>query len=415
MDIFQRRIVVAAGLVALPVSARAQGTVVAPGFSSPTLVASGLPNATAMEFAPDGRIFALDQTGVVRVVKNGAVLPTPFLTTSVNASGERGLLGIAFDPNYATNGYVYTYRTTQSGATVSNWIVRVTADPSNPDIALAGSEVEILRLENLSATNHNGGAIHFGPDGKLYVGVGDNAVSSNSQTLNNRLGKLLRINPDGSIPTDNPFYNTATGDNRAIWSLGLRNPYTFAIQPGTGTLHINDVGQGSWEEVNLGIAGSNYGWGSGGGANEGNFSPTGSLSAFTPPLLAYAHGGGTNTGMAITGAAFYNPGTTRTFAESFIGAYFFGDYLNGWIRYIDPSTPYTPGVSASSNLFLTGANLLVDIQVGDDGSLYYLSRGQGSIYKITGSFNVAVGAPEPGSLALLCLGALGILGRRRRR
>src|SRR5204862_1885066 len=130
--------------------------------------------------------------------------------------GERGLLGIAFDPDFDTNHYVYVYYTATTPA-VHNRVSRLTA---NGDVAVLGSETILLELENLNATNHNGGSIHFGPDGKLYVAVGENAVSSNSQTLTNRLGKMLRINVDGTIPTDNPFYTTAIGVNRSIWAMG---------------------------------------------------------------------------------------------------------------------------------------------------------------------------------------------------
>ena len=126
----------------------------------------------------------------------------------------------------------------------------------------------ILELNNLGATNHNGGAIHFGPDGKLYAAVGENANGSNAQTLSNLLGKMLRLNADGSIPSDNPFFNVATGNNRMIWALGLRNPFTFDFQPGTGRMFINDVGEVSWEEINDGIPGSNYGWPSAEGNEE---------------------------------------------------------------------------------------------------------------------------------------------------
>src|SRR5262249_33295487 len=159
--------------------------------------------------------------------------------------GERGLLGVAFDPDFATNQFVYVYHTVP-GSPPHNRVSRFTA---NGDVAASGSEVPILDLDNLSgATNHNGGAIHFGPDGKLYVDVGENADASNSQSLDNRLGKVLRINPDGSIPSDNPtsfpgISGSPTGANRAIWAVGLRNPFTFAFQPGTGRLFINDVGQ----------------------------------------------------------------------------------------------------------------------------------------------------------------------------
>lgn len=185
-----------------------------------------------MAFAPDGRLFVCQQTGQLRVISNGSLLPTPFLSVTVNSSGERGLLGVTFDSDFANNHYVYIYYTATTPA-LHNRVSRFTA---NGDVAVAGSEVVILDLNNLSsATNHNGGAIHFGPDGKLYIAVGENATSSNSQTLNNLLGKILRINADGTIPTDNPFYTVASGNNRAIRALGLRNPYTFTFQPGTDT------------------------------------------------------------------------------------------------------------------------------------------------------------------------------------
>src|SRR6184192_1502937 len=216
---------------------------------------SGSP--TAMAFAPDGRLFVCQQGGQLRVIKNGLLLSAPFVSLTVDSSGERGLLGIAFDPNFATNHYLYVYYTVATSP-IHNRVSRFTAAG---DIAAPGSHVVILELNNLSsATNHNGGAIHFGPDGKLYIGVGENANGANSQTLSNLLGKVLRINADGSIPTGNPFYNSATGNNRAIWALGLRNPFTFAFQPGTGRMFINDVGESTYEEINDGIAGSNYGW-----------------------------------------------------------------------------------------------------------------------------------------------------------
>jgi glucose/arabinose dehydrogenase len=226
------------------------------GFTD-SIVASGLTNPTAMALAPDGRIFVCEQGGSLRVIKNGALLSTPFLTVTVNSSGERGLLGIAFDPNFVSNQLVYVYYTATTPA-IHNRISRFTA---SGDVALAGSETIVMDMPNLStATNHNGGALHFGPDGNLYVAVGDNANSANAQTLSTRLGKMLRITSTGGIPTDNPFFNQATGDNRAIWALGVRNPFTFTFQAGVGRMFINDVGENTWEEINDGIAGSNYGW-----------------------------------------------------------------------------------------------------------------------------------------------------------
>ena len=180
---------------------------------------SGLSSPTAMEIAPDGRIFVCQQGGSLRVIKNGALLPTPFVTLSVDPGGERGLLGIAFDPNFATNNFLYLYYT----ATTNPRRNRVSRFIADGDVAVPGSETIIWELDPLtSATNHNGGAIHFGPDGKLYIAVGENATASNAQTFSNMLGKMLRINSNGTIPTDNPFFNTATGNNRSIWALGLR-------------------------------------------------------------------------------------------------------------------------------------------------------------------------------------------------
>lgn len=331
------------------------------GFTE-TLVASGLSTPTAMQFAPDGRLFVCLQGGQLRVIKNGALLATPFMTVTTDSSGERGLLGIAFDPNFATNNFLYVYYT----ATTTPRHNRVSRFTANGDVVVPGSEVAILDLENLSATNHNGGAIHFGPDGKLYVAVGENAVPSNSQTLDNRLGKVLRLNSDGSIPSDNPFFNTASGDNRAIWVLGLRNPFTFAFQPGTTRMFINDVGQSSWEEINDGIVSSNYGWPN----TEG---PT-SNPSFRAPIFAYGRSPSDTGGCAITGGAFYNPATTQ-YPASYVGKYFFADFCSGWIRLLDPSNNTATG-------FATGIANPVDLQVGADGSLYYLARASGAVFRV---------------------------------
>jgi glucose/arabinose dehydrogenase len=342
------------------------------GFTE-TVVATGLSSATRMAFAPDGRLFVCQQGGALRVIKNGVLLPTPFVTLTVSSSGERGLLGVTFDPNFASNHYVYVYYTATTPAT-HNRVSRFTA---NGDVAVAGSESVIIDLNNLSsATNHNGGAIHFGPDGKLYIAVGENANPANAQTLTNLLGKMLRINSDGSIPTDNPFFNTATGINRAIWAWGLRNPYSFSFQRTTGRMFINDVGQSTWEEINDGIAGSNYGWNN----CEGFCSPAN--ANFRDPLYEYAHSGGTPTGCSIIGSDFYNP-TVAQFPATYVGQYFFGDYCGGFIRVVDPASPST------SVPFVTGISSLVDLAVNnDDGSLYYLTQG-GSVVKIQYGFIIS--------------------------
>ncbi|HEX3085939.1 MAG TPA: PQQ-dependent sugar dehydrogenase [Pyrinomonadaceae bacterium] len=335
-----------------------------PGFSE-TQIASGLTSPTAMEIAPDGRIFVCLQGGRLRVIKNGSLLATPFLTLTVDSNGERGLLGIAFDPNFTTNQFVYVYYTVP-GDPAHNRVSRFTA---NGDVAAAGSELVLVDLDNLSgAGNHNGGAIHFGPDGKLYIAVGENANAANSQTLSNRLGKMLRINANGSIPNDNPFFSTATGANRSIWAMGLRNPFTFAFQPVTGRMFINDVGETLWEEINEGVAGSNYGW----NLCEGVCSPP--RSNFRDPLFQYAHGTTSTQGCAIVGGGFYNPNTAQ-FPASYFGKYFFGDLCNGWIRLFDPT-------NNTASDFATGISSPVDIKVASDGSLYYLAIGSAAVFRV---------------------------------
>ncbi|HEY6120967.1 MAG TPA: PQQ-dependent sugar dehydrogenase, partial [Pyrinomonadaceae bacterium] len=329
------------------------------GFTD-SLVANGLSNPTAMELAPDGRIFVCEQGGSLRVIKNGALLSTPFLTVTLNSSGERGLLGVAFDPNFASNQFVYVYYTATT-PTIHNRISRFTA---SGDVAVVGSETVILELDNLSsATNHNGGAIHFGPDGDLYAAAGENANGSNAQSLMTVLGKILRITANGTIPSDNPFFSTTSGNNRAIWALGLRNPFTFAFQPGSGRLFINDVGENTWEEINEGIAGANYGW----PICEGVCN-----SGFENPLYTYIHDG---TVCAIAGGAFYNPQTAQ-FPSAYLGNYFFADLCGGWIQRLDPAN----GNAVSG--FATGISNPVDLKVSPDGSLFYLARGIGAVGKI---------------------------------
>lgn len=339
----------------------ANGATVPTGFTD-SLVAAGLTNPTAMAFAPDGRIFVCEQGGKLRVIKNGALLATPFVTLTVDSAGERGLLGIAFDPNFVSNQLVYVYYTVPTPA--HNRVSRFIA---NGDVALAGSETILMELPNLStATNHNAGAIHFGPDGLLYIATGDNANGNNAQSFSTVLGKMLRITSTGAIPTDNPFFNQTTGINRSIWALGLRNPFTFAFQPGTGRMFINNVGLSTWEEINDGIAGANYGW----PICEGFCNPPD--PDFTDPIFIYE-----NTGVdcAITGGAFYNPQTVL-FPSNFVGSYFFSDFCGGWIHRLD-----TVNGNAFSE-FATRISNPVDLKVSPDGFLYYLARGAGSVNRI---------------------------------
>jgi glucose/arabinose dehydrogenase len=360
----------------------AAGAATLPAGFEETPVASGLSAPTTMALAPDGRLFVAEQAGRLRVIKDGQLLTEPFvdLTSVVDPTGERGLLGVAFDPDFARNSFVYVYYTRKvEGETVHNRIVRFTA---NGDAALPGSEKTVLRLNPLSAaTNHNGGALHFGPDGKLYAAVGENADPDNSQTLSNLLGKMLRINKDGTIPRSNPYFGSkkVRGKNRAIWALGLRNPYTFAFRPGTTTMFINDVGAATYEEINRGAEKANYGWPyfEGPGRRPGGPEPPANLD-HRKPIFYYRHGATSTTGCAITGGAFYVPREAQ-FPTRYVGDYFFADFCGGWIRSYDPRTD-------TASDFATGTSRPVDLDVDRAGNLYYLERGTsasaGAVYRI---------------------------------
>jgi glucose/arabinose dehydrogenase len=334
------------------------------GFTRNETWITGLNAATAIAQAPDGRLFVAEQGGALRVVKGGALLAAPFVQLAVDASGERGLIGVAVHPDFAANGWVYVHYTTTENGTHN----RISRFSANGDVALAGSEARLVELPLLSAaTNHNGGALRFGLDGKLYVGVGDNANGANSQNLASPLGKLLRFDEDGAIPADNPFFATSAGQARAVWAYGLRNPYTFAIEPVSGRMHINDVGQNTWEEIDVGMAGANYGW-------PGSEGPDNVGAGITAPLFTYKHSaavpagsgpGGFFTGFAIAGGSFYPQ--AGPFPAEYRGSYFFADFVSRFVARYD----------AANNAAYAFASLSgdpVDMLTGIDGALYVLTR-----------------------------------------
>lgn len=365
-----------------PTLGRQHAAAVPPLFAD-TEVADGLDSPTAMAFAPDGRLFVCEQEGTLRVIQDGHLLPEPFLTVNADDRGERGLLGVAFDPGFPQQPYVYVYYTSPTPI-VRNRISRFTAIGNR---AVPGSEVILLDLDPLSsASNHNGGALHFGADGKLYAAVGDNSRSANARALTTLKGKLLRLERTGAIPADNPFFYGTTGIFRAIWAIGLRNPFSFAVQPGTGRILINDVGQSRYEEINVGMAGADYGWPD----TEG---PT-TDPDFRAPLHAYGHGSSTTTGCAVAGGTFYNPSRPQ-FPATYTGRYFFADYCSGWIRTLNPAT-------GATELFASGLDAPVDLDVGPDGSLYYLDRGESSVRRIhyTASSSPPTISRHPASLSV---------------
>jgi glucose/arabinose dehydrogenase len=335
-----------------------------------SLVVNGISSPTVMAFAPDGRIFVAQQNGHLRVIKDGALLPTSFVQLTVNSTGERGLIGIALDPDFSANQFIYLYYTVPV-TPAHNRVSRFTADG---DVALSGSESIILELDALStATNHNGGALAFGPDEKLYIAVGDNANGANAQNLTTYHGKILRINKDGTAPNDNPYFSEPNEKQKRVWSHGLRNPYTISFQPETGKFFVNDVGQVTWEEINDATqSGRNFGW----PTTEGNFNSV-AYPDFTNPVYTYQHGSGDGVGCAITGGTFFSPSSTN-YPSTYYGKYFFLDYCNRWINYINPTE--SPAVRVPFATNISGSPVIMD--VGIDGNLYYLSRGNSALYKI---------------------------------
>jgi glucose/arabinose dehydrogenase len=331
-------------------------------------IVGGLRAPTNMEFSPDGRLFVLEQAGKILIIKNGELLPTPFLALEVDSSGEGGLLGLAFDPQFSTNGHFYVYYA-KTGDPSTNQVSRFTVSATNPDVADPSSELVIL--DGIPAyIQHNGGPMQFGPDGKLYVATGEITKRSNAQSLRVLAGKILRINPDGSVPADNPFVGTPNARGE-IWAYGLRNPFAGDIDPVTGRMYINDVGRKRAEEINLGVAGANYGWPECEGECEN--------PDFEDPIHTYSQ----QTGCAITGGAFYRG---SQFPEEYQGSYFFADLCKEWIKRLLPD-------GTEADFVTEGPEIMVDLEVGPDGSLYYLlysksgsyttpTEADGAVYKI---------------------------------
>ena len=333
---------------------------VPPGFTDKTIV-NGLNQPTACEFAPDGRLFILEKRGTVRIFKNNQLVSGTALSLSVNDFSERGLLGIAFDPDFPSNHFIYLYYTTPSSDPKN----RVSRFVVNQDTIDQGSETILLDGIRSDAGNHNAGWIQFGRDGKLYIATGDGGQTpSLAQSLNSINGKILRINKDGSIPADNPFFGQS-GKRGEIFCYGLRNPWRFTFDSLNGTLFIADVGQNDFEEVDIGRSGANYGW-----PNAEGFSGN---PNFVNPIYTYNHNGGS---AAITGGVVYR---ATAFPEQYRGAYFFSDYVLGFIRYLT----LTPNNAVQSvNEFSPAAGNVVHITVGPDGALYFVDIGTGGIHRV---------------------------------
>jgi glucose/arabinose dehydrogenase/regulation of enolase protein 1 (concanavalin A-like superfamily) len=334
-----------------------------PGFAKKTI--GGLKNPVVFAFAPTGDIFIGEQAGTILIYRNGAVLPTPLGTINTDGSNEKGLLGLAVDPNYATNGYIYvSYTTVDEHAQLSRFTVQ------NGTINLS-SEVVFMKGNQLQNPHHSGNDLHIGPDGKLWWAVGDNVPDiSNGETLTNIYGKILRFRLDGSIPSDNPFLHVP-GAVPAIYAYGLRNPFRFTFLP-NGKAMTEDTGSSYWEELNTIQPGGNYGW----DFYEGN---CGSCGYINP---AYAYGHLPTDGAASAIAAY----SGSVFPKQYDNVVFLGDYNRQDIEAVSFDPTYTTEVS--DTVFDNAAGTIADLQEGPDGNLYFASIFNDSfseIYK-TGPF-----------------------------
>ncbi len=342
-------------------------------------VVSGLFEPTDIQFPDDGsgRMFVLEQPGRIRLVENGQLMTTPFLDISSevgSAGSEQGLLGLAFHPDFKSNPYFYVNYTDTNGNTV---IARFKANGNQADPA---SEKDLLHIQQ-PFPNHNGGSTVFGPDGYLYLGMGDGGSEGDplgyGQNKDVLLGKLLRIDVNSgdpyAIPPTNPFVKG--GGKPEIWAYGLRNPWRISFDRATGDLYIADVGQDTWEEVDFVPAGSpgggNFGWNYREGLHRYSLANPPAGLQLIDPVAEYSHAVG---GCAITGGYVYR-GSLREWQ----GIYLYGDYCSGLIwgltRPAAPSSTWT-----SQLLFQTGAHITTFGQDGS-GEVYFADRG-GTIYKL---------------------------------
>ena len=367
------------GLPAFAVSVASQ--FVADGFTNPLYLTSPPGDTT--------RQFVVEQGGKIKIIKNGTVLVTPFLdlTALVNQAGdERGLLGLAFHPNYSSNGYFYVNYVDQSAYPGDTVIARYQVS-GNPDVANAGSGTTLLTFDQ-PYTNHNGGWMAFGPnDNYLYVSTGDggsaNDPSGNGQNKNVLLGKMLRLDVDASAPyapASNPFVGVA-GDDR-IWAYGLRNPWRCSFDRSTGDLWMGDVGQDAAEEIDFqataSAGGENYGWDVAEGfACTGGGGACGTNPGFTPPIYNYLH----PVGECITGGYVYR----GTAIAGLQGTYFFADYTVGTIWSFDYNGAVNNFTDRSGQLDPPGVRVINNISsFGEDasGELYIIDYSGGEIFKI---------------------------------
>jgi glucose/arabinose dehydrogenase len=361
-----------------------------PGFSD-TQAAGGLSAPTAIAFLPDGRFLVTEKGGDLSVVDSGTV--TPLVSIPVCSGSEMGLLGVAVDPDFGTNGFIYLYRTENTGgcgsaAGRSNEVVRVTM--SGGTVAL-GSLAVLLTGIRTDNGNHDGGGLRIGPDDKLYVAVGDTGLGDNqggpgsstnpyAQDLGALEGKVLRLDLDGSPAAGNPFIGTP-GAREEIFALGFRNPFRFGFDPLTGSLWLGDVGDLTYEEIDIVVSGGNYGWPQCEGTQPAGCENPGDVE----PILTYPHGSG-GLGATVIGGAFAPAGF-----GGLDGDYFFADYIESNVYHAVPNGP-RDDITGTPDVFVSDADAPVDVVFGPDGALYYVAINSGEVRRVA---PVAAGGEQP--------------------
>lgn len=384
------RSVLAGLLIALLAPAGRAGTPIA-GFDDTPFV-TGLSQPTAIAFLPNGDLLLTEQAGdLLRF--DGTNLTTLATIPVCHAAAEQGLLGIAIDPNFASNGFVYLYRTLFTGTCSFatgrfNEVIRVTVSGGS-----AGSLTTLLTGIRTDLGNHNGGGLRIGPDGKLYVGVGDTGVGDNqgacpgsstnpyAQDLNALEGKVLRLNLDGSIPADNPYFGQV-GKRGEIFASGFRNPFRLGFDPATNALWVGDVGDFTIEEIDIVTAGGGYGW----PQCEGTLPSGCQLPGDIDPIFEYWHGnlcpgtsGLPDLGRTVIGGDFA-PGGFGGLA----GHYIFADFVDSVVYDATVDGPRT-GIVGTPTAFVTAAGGPVDLIFGPDGALYYTAYSAGHVRRVAPS------------------------------
>jgi glucose/arabinose dehydrogenase len=345
------------------------------------ILATGFDLPTAIKFLPDGRMLVVELAGKIKVMSPPytSASPTLFLQlTNVGSAGvQQGIYDIALDPNFSTNHYYYIFYT--AGTPNRDRLSRFTAN-STLTGTVAGSEVILYQDPENANAEHHGGAINFGNDGKIYLTTGEHFNAGEAQDLTNPRGKILRLNPDGTVPTDNPFYDGAGPNYDAVWALGLRNPYRAYFDAPTNRLIIGDVGGNDYstaiEEVDIGARGANYGW--------PNVETPNGNPAYTAPAYYYPHNGRDS---AITGGFVYHG---SQFPSGYKGSYFFADYTQNWIRRL--TFDANGNVNGVFNFEPADGSVdgpygdIVYLTEGPEGALYYVDLGYSDI---SGTFGVS--------------------------